>query len=212
MIKLDTNSLSLAYPSSGADTGLESARRLIVLVPDKANYAMMTHRIWELANALGCQILFLSLCADEAQESSQRRQLITMSAMVQDGNISVETRVETGSNWVNAVGSDLHDGDMIVCFAEQRMGLLHRPLSQILQSNLKASVYILSGLYPQSPSQSTWRSQIMAWLGSIGIIVGAFLLQIQIASMPADWVQTTLLILSLAAEIWLIGGWNSLLG
>jgi hypothetical protein len=50
----------------------------------------------------------------------------------------------------------------------------------------------------------------MAWLGSIGIIAGAFLLQIRIVSMPADWVQTTLLILSFTAEIWLIGGWNSL--
>jgi hypothetical protein len=211
MIKLDTNSLSLAY-ASDSYKGLESTRRLIVLVPDDSNYTTMTHRIWELANALGCQILFLSLYADEAQESSQRRQLITMSAMIQDGNVRVETRVETGSNWVNAVRAYLHDGDMIVCFAEQRIGLLHRPLSQILQSNLNAPVYIFPGLYPKSPSQSTWRSQIMAWLGSIGIIVGAFLLQIRIASMPADWVQTALLILSLTAEIWLIGGWNSLFG
>src|ERR1051325_1040927 len=120
MIKLDTNSLSLTHASDSYKV-LEPARRLIVLVPDNSNYAPMTHRIWELANALGCQILFLSLCADGAQESSQRRQLITMSAMVKEGNVCVETRVETGSNWVNVVRSYLHEGDMIVCFAEQRI-------------------------------------------------------------------------------------------
>lgn len=211
MIKLDTSSVSLAYPAS-SHQDLDSARRLIVLVPDETDFAAMTRRVWELANTLGCQILFLSLCADEAQEVSLHRQLITMSAMVQDGQVCAELRVEIGSNWVNAVRSDLQDGDGIVCFAEQRAGLLHRPLSQILRSNLKNPIYILSGLYPQNPGHANWLSQVIAWAGSLGILVGAFLLQIQIVSMAGDWVQTTLLILSVLAEACLIGLWNGLLG
>jgi hypothetical protein len=211
MIKLETSSVSLAYDID-AYTDLESARRLIVLVPADTDYAAVTHRIWKLANAFGCQILFLSLCPDEAQESSLRRQLITMSAMIQDGKLCVDARLEIGSNWVSAVRSEVQEGDMIVCFAEQRAGLLHRPLSQILQSDLKAPVHILSGLSPQNPSQSNWRSQIMGWIGSMGIIAGAFLLQIRIVAMPRDWAQTILLILSVSAEIWLIGVWNSLFG
>jgi hypothetical protein len=211
MIKLDTSSVSLTYPIS-SNKELESARRLIVLVPADADYAAVTHRVWKLAQATESQILFLSLCTDEAEESSLRRQLITMSAMIQDGKLCVEARVEIGSNWVNVVRSELHDDDMIVCFAEQRTGLLHRPLSQILQSSLNNPVYILSVLHPQNPSQLNWRSQIMAWLGSIDILVGAFLIQIRIVSMPGDWIQTMLLILSVVAEIWLIGIWNSLFG
>ena len=209
MIKLDTSSVSLKY-SNDVYTDLESARRLIVLVPADADYAAVTHRVWELAHATGCQILFLSLCTDGAEESSLRRQLITMSAMIQDGKLCVEARVEIGSNWVQTVKSEVQEGDMIVCFAEQRAGLLHKPLSQILQSNIKAPVYILSGLAPQSSSQSNWSSQIMTWIGSIGIIIGSCLLQVRITSLSQDWAQTTLLILSVIGEAWLIWGWNSL--
>ena len=209
MIKLETSSVSLTYDID-AYTDLESARRLIVLVPADADYAAVTHRIWKLANAFGCQILFLSLCPDEAQESSLRRQLITMSAMIQDGKLCVDARLEIGSNWVSAVRSEVQEGDMIVCFAEQRAGLLHRPLSQILQSNLKAPVYILSGLAPRDLPQSNWLSQIFAWMGSIGIIIGSCLLQVRITSLSQDWAQTTLLILSVIGEAWIIWGWNSL--
>jgi hypothetical protein len=209
MIKLDTSSVSLTYPTSSYQE-LEAARRLIVLVPNDVNSTAVTHRVWKLAQATGCQILFLSLCTDGAEESSLRRQLITMSAMIQDGKLCAEARVEIGSNWVNVVRSELQDGDMIVCFAEQRAGLLHRPLSQILQSNIKAPVYILSGLAPQDLPRSNWLSQIFAWVGSIGIIIGFCLLQVRITSLSQDWAQTTLVILSVIGETWLIWGWNSL--
>jgi len=190
----------------------DPARRLIVLIPAEADDAAATRRVRELAHALECHILFLGLCTDAAQESSLRRQLITMSAMVQDGNVCAEVRVKVGSNWVNAVKSDLKDGDMIVCFAEQRTGLLRKPLSQILQANLNTPVYILSGLVPQNPSRSNWLSETLGWTGSIGIIAGSFLLQIRIMSLPENWAQTTLLILSVMIEIWLIWGWNNLFG
>lgn len=199
-------------PSTVSLNDLESARRLIVLVPAEADYTAATRRIWELAHALECDILFLSLVAEEAQEASVHRQLITMAAMVQDGILSAEGRVEAGSNWVNAVRSHVEEGDMIVCFAEQRAGLLRRPLSQILQAKLEAPVYILSGLSSQNLSHSDWLYQTIAWAGSIGIILGSAFLQIRITTLPADWVQSTLMILSVIGEMWLIWGWNNLSG
>ena len=188
----------------------EIPRRLIVLVPTDSDYNAVTHRVWELANASGVSIQLLGLCKDAAQEPSLRRGLVTMAALVQDGKVSAEAKVEIGTSWVDAVKRNYQMGDMIACFAEQRVGLLHRPVSQILHSNLNAPIYILSGLYPQSLSQSNWLSQIIAWVGSIGIIAGSSLLQIRIISLPGDWAQITLLILSVMVEIWLIGGWNSL--
>lgn len=209
MSKFDISSVSLASPL-GSHPDLRPARRLIVLVPADADSAAATRRVWELANALECHILFLSLCTDAAQEASLRRQLITMSAMVQNGKVCTEVCVEAGSNWVNAVKSDLQDGDMIVCFAEQRAGLLQRPLSQILRANLDTPVYILSGSYSPHPSQPSLLSQIFGWMGSIAIIAGSFLLQIRITSLSENWAQTTLLILSVIGETLLIWGWNSL--
>jgi hypothetical protein len=99
---------------------------------------------------------------------------------------------------------------MLVCSSEQYEGLMHRPLSQILQANLEAPVYILSGLYLQNLTGLTLLSQILLWTGSIGILLGSFLLQIRITSLSQDWAQTVLLILSVIGEIWLIWGWNSL--
>jgi len=201
---------SHANASNSLSTSLEHARRLIVLVPDDSDHSEMTRRIWELANATGTRVQFLGVCKDAAQEPSLRRGLVTMAALVQDGRVSTEAKVEIGTNWVDAVKRNLQAGDMIVCFAEQRAGLLHRPLSQILEANLDAPVYIISGLYPQRTSRSNWLYQIVAWIGSIGIIAGSFLLQIRLTSLPQDWAQTTLLILSVLVEVWLIGGWNSL--
>jgi hypothetical protein len=213
--KSQTASLAMATVSiSDAATPLStrtvSAGRLIVLVPSDTNYSALTRRIWQLAIATGKHILFISLCQDAAEEPSVRRQLVTMSALVGDSKITTEAKVEIGTNWVDLAKAHYQAGDVIVCFAEQRAGLFRRPLSQILESNLRTSVYILSGLYPQSTSRSNWPSQIIVWMGSFGILAGFFWLQVRISQLPKDPAQTALLILSAAVEIWLIWVWNSL--
>jgi hypothetical protein len=199
-----------ALPYVPVDTGLQPVRRLIVLVSTDSDQIALTHQVWNLANATGMRVLFLGLCKDAAQEPALRRALITMSALIQDGRVCAEAKIEIGTNWVDIVKQNYQSGDRIVCFAEQQVGILHRPLSQILESNLGATVYILSGLYPEGHTGSSWLLQLMAWSGAIGIIVGAAILQIRITSLPQDWVQTTLLILSVFGEVWLIWAWNSL--
>lgn len=209
MNRLDTSSASLTY-ALPAYSDLGTARRLIVLVPAEADTTAVTRRVWEMANILECPILFLSLYTDAAQEASLRRQLVTMCAIVQNGKVCADVQVQRGSNWVRTVKSNLKDGDLVVCFAEQHAGLLHRPLSQILHSNVQAPVYILSGVYPRNLSGASWFHQMMAWAGSLGVILGAFLLQIRILSLSEAWAQTTLLILSVIGEVLVIWGWNSL--
>ena len=191
---------------------LELARRLIVLIPDmELDHIPAMGRIWELANAQHAHVLLLSLCKDAKQESSLRRSLITMSAMVQDGYIPAEVKVEMRTNWVDIVKRIYEPGDMIVCFAEQRAGVLQKPLSQILQSDLKIPVYVLSGLYQPKPRWSLL-SQITAWMGFLGILAGFFVLQINIIQSSKGGLESILLILSLIPEYWLIIFWNSLLG
>jgi hypothetical protein len=208
---IHTNSAVLV-DSSARHSDARAASRLIILIPTNTEFKFATRRISDLAHACRAQVLCLGLCKDTAQELSLRRELVTLSALLQDARVCAESKVEAGTNWVEAVKASYREGDMIVCFAEQRAGLFHRPLSQILASNLNAPVYILSSISPQYSSPSDWRSQVLAWAGSLGIILVFFLLQIQIASLTQDWAETTLLILSVIAEIWLIGGWNRLLG
>ena len=166
--------------------------------------------MWELANTTGAHVKLLGLFNDETQEPSLRRRLVTMCAIVNYGSVSAETEVAFGKDWVDAVKSRWQAGDIVVCFAEQRAGLLQRPLSQILQSDLDIPLYILSGLYPQNDSSSSWLARAAAWIGSIAIIAGFFVLQTRI-SLLTDWSQTILMLLSTAVEVWAIWIWNSLL-
>ena len=207
--QLENNSISLS-PVSHSNIG--PTHRLIVLVPNAdLDYATATRRVWELAGELGAHIQFIGLCKDMAEESSLRRQLVTMTAMVQDGRASAEANVEIGSNLVDVVKRNYKTGDMIVCFAEQQVGLLQKPLTQILQSNMSIPVYVLAGLFSQKP-KATWLSDVMAWSGSLVIVLGFCILQVRIIQLPTDWFQNVAFILSIIPEFWLILVWNNRFG
>jgi len=78
-----------------------------------------------------------------------------------------------------------------------------------LESNFKATMYILSSFTPQKP-KSNMLSQVSAWLGFIGIIAGFGILQTNVVGLPEGPFQNGLLLLSIVPEFWLIwvwGGW-----
>jgi hypothetical protein len=189
----------------------ERERRFIVLIPTDFDPSAATRRIWELAHATGMHVRLLGLCKDAAQEPGLHRELITMASLLQDGKVTVETKVNIGTSWMEIVSTNYEAGDVLVCFAEQQTGLLRKPLSQILEANFKATIYVLSGLAPQKSKSSSF-PQIIAWLGCLGIILGFGILQTKIVQLPEDWLQSTLLILSIIPEFGLIWIWNSLFG
>lgn len=211
MTKIDLTLPSLTYPAaSHLDHG--PARRLIVLVPAEADYSAVAGRVWELANAFGGRVQFLGLCNDAAREPGLRRQLVTLSALVGDGTVSVESKIEFGSNWLNAVKSNWREGDVLACFTGQRAGMQRIPLSQLLESNFAATIYVLDDLSQPDRAQSNWKFAAMAWAGSIGIILGFFWLQVKINQNSSSSMSMALLMLSIPVEILLILVWNSLFG
>ena len=134
-----------------------------------------------------------------------------MASLLQDGKISVKSQMGVGTDWTSMIKFHYETRDTIVCFAGQRTGTLRRPLSEVLESNLKATVYILSAPAPEQPALSILL-QVMAWLGSIGIIIGFGILQASIVRLPQGWLQTILLILSVIPEFWLIYSWHARFG
>jgi hypothetical protein len=183
--------------------------RLIVLIPADADYSTVTRRIWRLANETSSDVQLLGLSKDATQELALRRDLATMAALIRDTRVFVDAKVEIGNNWLKAVKHNYQEGDMIVCLAEQSIGIRQKPLSQLLESSFKAPVYILSDL--RSPKmQSNAFSQVIAWSGFIGIIAGSFVVQARIIQLPDDWFRTVLSVLSLIPELWLLWVWNSL--
>ena len=210
MNKLDVSPPTLTVsPASFSD--LQPVRRLIVLVPEsEVDSALTARKIWELANALESRVQFLGLSKDAEHEPTVRRQIVTLSAMVGDEKIPVESKIEIGNDWLNAVKSEWHEGDVIVCYAEQRSGLTRKPLSQILESKLNATVYVLGGFHQEVHVRSSWIFNTFAWAGSIGIILGFLWLQSKLGQFSTDWAYSTLLYISLFAEAGSIWAWNSL--
>ncbi|HEX5836482.1 MAG TPA: hypothetical protein VFY26_01535 [Anaerolineales bacterium] len=208
-----TDSMSPARVYSAA-SHLEpgTANRLIVLVPTDSDYTSEMRRIVDLAVTSGARVLLLGLCKDSTQELGLRRGLITLSALLQDTGVCADVKVEIGMNWTDIVKSSYRVGDKLICFAEQPKGLSRGPLTQIVDTDLGAPVFLLSAPVRQSRTQSNWLSKIAAWAGFLAVITFAFLLQTQIMSLPGGWAQTTLLILSVAAELWLIWVWNDRFG
>ncbi len=208
MTQIDSIPPSLTSYNAPISRG-QSDRHLVVLVPDlEWDYMPAIHRIWELAAAQHAHVLLISLCQDPKQELSLRRALIILCAMLQDGTISVETKVEIGITWVDVVKRNYQAGDMIVCFAEHRAGLLQKPLTQILESNLTIPICVVSGVQIPKP-KSNWLGRLSMWLGLIGILAGLGLLQIKIMQLSEGWSQNIVLILVVIFEIWLIWVWDS---
>lgn len=216
MNKLEIHTPSLAHPANIASDGSipcitsERSHRLIVLVPEDVDYSRVTRRIWELANSTGSSVQLLGLCRNTAEEMSLRRELVTISALIQDAKIPVDTKIEIGFNWLKAVKNNYQDGDMIVCLAEQSIGIRRQPLSQILESTMHTPVYILSKIQTPKPQSKFLPKMIAAWAGFAGIMIGFFVLQIKVIQMSKDGFQTLMLLLLLIPEFWFIKIWNSL--
>lgn len=199
-------------PASGMD--LETARRLIVLVPEfEGDAAIAAQRIREVARALESRVQLLGLSCDAAHESAVRRRLITLSALVEEPAIYVEVKVEVGNNWLSALQPHWRSGDVVVCFSNQRFGITARPLHEVLSSNLDAPVYVLSGVLLQNEHpRPNWVSNTLAWAGSLGLIFVFLLLQIRIAQPIQSGFQSILLYASLIVEGGAIWFWNNLFG
>lgn len=211
MNTLDSTSAVLAYHT---DTQIDSgvAHRLMVLIPAGSNYIAATHRIWELAHANGAHILFIGLYSDPTQEPGLRRELVTMAAIMSNGNVSATVEIIPGRDWVGAVRARRQAGDTVVCFEEQHRTMSHTPLSQIMGSDLDMPLHILSGVYPENDSSPTLLAQSATWIGSIAILLGFFAFHVKIGEVANAPVRTGLLLVSIPFEFWLIWAWNSLFG
>ena len=199
--------IELDQPIPGMDP--ERFPNLILLVPANADCTSVTRRICSLAKESNSCIQLLGLYRNTTEELALRRELAMAAALIRDARIYVEIVVEKGSDWVEAVRHSYQSGDTIVCIAEQSLGLKRKPLSEMLESNFKAPVYILSKA-PAQEANPSLISKVMGFSGLIGVIGLFFFLQVRVVQVATGGLQTVLLILLLIPEIWLVKAWNSL--
>jgi len=210
MDKFDIKTFSMTL-SSASHSDPEPAPRLIVLFPDSETDSLsLSRQIWEIAHSLQLNVLLISLTKDYEEEAQLRRKLITMASIIKGPNVSTEILIEHGNDWVRRVRKIWRTGDSVACFANQKVGLMRKPLDQALKSSLDASIYILSGYLPAKNPISKNISNALYWLGSLTIISGFFWAEVKVVQLPQDWAHTALMYASVFVEIAFVWLWNSL--
>jgi len=210
MNKLDVSSPTFAIsPASHSDS--EPVPRLIVLFPaSEFSTHDLENRIWEIARSLQLNVLLLSLTNDFDEEPQLRRQLITMAAVIKDPNVSTEIMIEHGNDWVRQVKKLWRKGDIVACYANQKVGIMRQALDQILRPSLNIPVYILADPQSVKDSKLTFLAQFSFWLGALAIIGGFFWAEARLVQLPQDWAHSALIYVCIFAEFVLLLLWNSL--
>ncbi len=212
MNKLGSSLLTSSFgvsPASHLDAS--PAHRLIVLFPaSEVDTPNLSHRIWEIAQSLQLNVLLLGLFNDFDEESQLRRKLITMAAIIKDPNVSTTIMIEQGRDWVGHVKKVWETGDIVACYAGHKVGLIRKPLDQILRSNSDMPVYILAGAQTIKNSKPMLPLQVFPWLGSFAIIGGFFWVEVKLVQLPQDGSHTALIYICIFIEIAFILLWNSL--
>jgi len=220
MNKLDVSSPTFALaPASHSDHSTRSASaqlpevapRLIVLFPaSEPDTHDLENRIWEIARSLHLNVMLLSLTNDFDEESQLRRKLITMAAMIKDSYLSTEIMIEHGNDWVRQVRKLWRQGDIVACYANQKVGIMRKALDQILRSSLNMPVYILANPHAVKSSKPRFLSQVLFWLGALAIIGGFFWAEAGLVQLPQDWAHSALIYVCIFAEFAFLLLWNSL--
>jgi hypothetical protein len=192
------------------DTTILPVKRLVVLIPDvDVDEAQVAREIWEMAAPAHLAVLLLSMCAGVSEELHIQRRLVMLAALIRDPRIKIETRIEYGKNWRRGVNSVLEEGDVILCHAEQRVGLRQKTLINVLDE-LHVPVWTLSGHYPSSFATRThWPAGVAFWSVVVAILAGFFFLQIQINNLPLSWAKSVMFYLSVLVEFGSIWAWFS---
>jgi len=198
-------------PSTGSGQRPGPAPRLIVLFPASESISPeLEHRIWEIARSLQLNVLLLSVTNDFDEEARLRRKLITMAAIIKDPNVSTDILIEHGTDWVKQVRKIWQKGDIVACYAGQKVGLLRKPLDQVLKSSLEATIYILSDYRPIKNPKRTFLSQFFFWSGSLAIVGGFFWVEAKLVQLPQDWAHSALIYVCVLVEFAVISFWSSL--
>ncbi len=201
------------------------SRRLVVVILHTEEEALLASRISEVAKPQGMSVLLIGVVPSPTREAELRRQLVTIAAFLREEGGSgmrngsqaaksqrVDVRIERGRDWIAAIKAQLQPGDMVACYSEQKVGVLEKPLSDILSSSLALPIYTFAGLRAQRASQQSLFGEIASWAASLASIGGFFLLQARIVTAVQGWMQSALMLIALIVEAAFIWFLNSLLG
>jgi len=199
----------------GAQT---DAKHLVVVLPGVEQEALLAGRILELARTRGLGILLVGVVQEPENDAELRRALVRIAAFIGDARRggeaapSVEIRVQRGMGWMEGVRCLLQPGDLLACCADWSVGMLHRPLHDLLAAGLSMPVYIFAETRALPLQRRQVLSQVGAWTGSLASIGAFCAVAARITVTTQGWLQSLLLLGARGVEAGLICFVNSLFG
>lgn len=180
--------------------------RLLVVIPADVEdeQVLLATRILKLTKPRGLQVYLIGICREIQEEAELKRKLILLAALLRDAHLLTEISIESGPNWLEKVKAVCGPNDLVACYSESSPRLNRKPLSDLLTIALERPVYVF---HPMSFPKLTTAERIaesLAWLRSILVLVGFLILQIKLVQMPNNWVNSSLLYLSLFLEVGLL--------
>ena len=217
----------IIYPASGEHTASQveidslaawrEFRRLVVVIPDQVTEPVQFSRaIRNLALPGQKTVVLVMLVNQPDEELAGQRQLVTLSALVNDPRIKVQTAFAWGKSWEKSLGELMLAGDLIVCPAETTLARgLHKNemLSNALSRCLAVPLYILRGFFPESHSKGrvSWR-RLPFWMLIIATLAGFFEFEAVSDLIDKGWPGQALTIILVLIEFGIIYVLASLAG
>jgi hypothetical protein len=203
--------------SADTYTALREFRRLIVVIPDQLTDQVQFSRAVRNLALPGHKTVVLVMLVDQADaELAGQRQLATLSSLVNDSRIKVQTTLAWDRSWEKSLGKMVLAGDLIVCPAETmiRKGF-NKPetLSQALSCSLAFPVYILHGFFPEKPASGrfSWR-RLPFWVMIVAIFVSFFEFEAVSDLVDRGWPGQVLTVILVLIEFIFIYVWASFAG
>ncbi len=182
------------------------AKRLVVVLQDAEQEAVLASRILELARTRGLGVLLVGIVHEPENEAELRRKLIRIAAFIGDARqrgeaLPVEIRMLGGMGWLDSVRCLVQAGDEIACCADWNTGGMRKPLNDVLGGGLMQPVYVFADLRPERVSRRKRMTDLFGWLLSLASIVAFCLVAARIVVETYGWLQTVLLLGALALEV-----------
>ena len=207
---------AIARPLTAASpediTQARAVGRLVVVVPDVGEPALLASRIHQMAQARRQDVLMIGVASQFLSEAELRRKLTPLAAFLQDAGTMVQIRVERGLDWIPGFQSLLGDNDLLACRVDEDLPAAWERGMELLATRLGRPVYTITDCGSPSPHRPRLAARLAPWLGSIAIILGFAWLQIGLGQRGDDPVTMAWLLLSVVVEVGLIWFCNALLG
>jgi len=198
-------------------TALREFRRLIVVIPDQITDQVQFSRAVRNLALPGQKTVVLVMLVDQVDaELAGQRLLATLSSLVNDPRIKVQTAIAWDRSWEKSLRKMLLAGDLIVCPAEIVIGKgfnKQETLSAALSRSLAFPVYILHGFFPEKPASGrlSWK-RLPFWVLIVAIFVGFFEFEAVSDLVDKGWPGQVLTVILVLIEFAFIYFWASLAG